>query len=134
MNNGITWDHIMSNGITTAPKARIPAWKRLGLKLKYAKETPDEPNTSHAEQRNGLESSISGYENGISQSIEESRVSKKRKFSPEVEQIPPEQPSIADFERIDSNDRDGATSSLPSTSKSSSDEELNQVESVEQSR
>ena len=64
---------------TTNPQQHVPAWKRIGLKLKYAKDTAGGPDT-HAFTPDTKAAPTSDYSKG-QPTTEDARPSKKRKVS-----------------------------------------------------
>ncbi len=77
---------------TTGSPQRVPAWKRIGLKLKYAKEAVREPSNG-----TGPDHSISSAkitDQATRRGVDaDARPSKRRKASPEIEHSDRRSPS-----------------------------------------
>ena len=109
---------LVTNAHTTAQQSRVPAWKRLGLKLKYAKESAEE-RSPELDGTNPVTVKSTGVpksnEHLVNQSGEDVRPSKKRKTSKGSSEQEPSAPeavtAATDHERSNSNTAQPAISS-----------------------
>ena len=89
----------------SATQTRVPAWKRLGLRLKYAKETADESITS-PQNGSATISDSNGQAQHMNGSTENLRPPKKRKLSP---------PENGDFDMNETTKGNGESQTGPAT-------------------
>jgi hypothetical protein len=72
-----------NDGTTPAAKARVPAWKRIGLQLKYAKDTAEpQSSTIQDAKQQSTKTETQGAINGELNISNDPRPSKKRRLSP----------------------------------------------------
>lgn len=99
----------------SAPKQHVPAWKRLGLKLKYARDTADEPTTQL--ERDDISSNkrpLAGDEE-----IVVARPQKKRKATKEASRATLSSPPPDDSPHVDVNTNRSIRQSLEETAATS---------------